>query len=75
MSLECHASDGNPDHYQYVWTFVPKYGEGNLTRSGQTFVEEKVIYTSSGKYICRSINYGGSKMTTKDVAIKCNLFF
>ena len=75
ICLECNASDGNPEIYQYNWIFVPKYGGGNVTYIGQTFVEEKVNYTSSGKYICRSTNYGGSNIKSKDVAIQCKHFF
>lgn len=80
MTLECYASGGNPDEYQYTWMFVPKYGDANLTYNEQKLVLEKVYYKTAGNYLCKASNYGGFKVNSKEVQIICkfsqtNIFY
>lgn len=72
MTLLCNASGGNPDHYKYMWIFVPKYQGGNMTYHNQTSIEnQSVNYKSAGTYVCTVSNAGGDAQTEKKVTIHC----
>ena len=74
MNLICEASEGNPDHYDYTWTFVPKYGGSNLTfHSQKSLTRDTVGYSDAGTYICTAKNIAGENVESKDITIKCKI--
>ena len=74
MSLECEASDGNPNQYRYSWNFVPKYYKENQTlRISKSYLRQPASYYNSGIYTCTAQNYAGSVETSQDIKIYCKI--
>ena len=72
MTLICEAMAGNPDQYEYSWTFLPKHGGSNLTfNSKKSVVKGYVQYTDAGTYICNANNIAGNAVGSNYVEVRC----